>query len=95
MREKPLAAKGKAMETRAYKCGHEGEVPSNMGRGAARLKRLDQYFANCCPTCHRANVEALARKLCVLLPGFNENGKRNMRLYTEEEVQSYIAKHCK
>lgn len=38
----------------AYKCGHAGEVPRNMGRGAARQKRLARWFRRLCPDCNRA-----------------------------------------
>ncbi len=38
-----------------FKCGHEGVIPNNMGRGAARVKRLAEYFGRRCPECARAS----------------------------------------
>lgn len=74
------------------KCGHVGETPAHMGRGASRLRRIEQHFAGNCLSCKRENYFRLARQLCVLLPGYNAAGKRNSRKYTEEEVQAYVEK---
>ena len=34
-----------------YSCGHEGEIPRNMGRGQARQRRLAAHFGRPCYKC--------------------------------------------
>ena len=34
-----------------FTCGHEGEIPRNMGRGARREARITEYFGRMCMTC--------------------------------------------
>jgi hypothetical protein len=81
--------------TMTYKCGHEGEVPRNMGRGVARENRLADHFGRNCLACRREAAAQQAAKMSVLLPGFDANGKRLMRPYTSEEIAAYVAKHVK
>ncbi len=46
-----------------YLCGHQqAEAPRNMGRGAAREKRLASYFARTCLTCALERVANEARR---------------------------------
>lgn len=44
-------------------CGHSGSIPPRMGRGAARQRRLSDYFAHRCPDCQRAYYASYAAKL--------------------------------
>ena len=50
------------MDTK-YNCGHEGELPRNMGRGTARQNRLAAWFGRPCQVCALAHAERFARKL--------------------------------
>jgi len=44
-----------SVETRQFTmCGHVGNVPPNMGRGQARVRRLDEFFNRCCLQCQLA-----------------------------------------
>jgi hypothetical protein len=83
------------METRQYTCGHQGTEPANMGRGKARQDRLTKHFGRPCLECRRTAVATEAAKLCVLLPGLDASGKRNMRRYNADEIAAYVAKHVR
>lgn len=47
----------------AYTCGHSGAVPANMGRGAARQRRLSLHFNGRCLECMLVSAESEARRL--------------------------------
>ena len=46
-----------------YTCGHEGHEPRNMGRGAARQRRLAEYFDRPCLACAIVQADACVRRL--------------------------------
>jgi len=66
-----------------FSCGHEGEIPRNMGRGKARQHRLEKYFARRCPDCARKAVVNLAFQLT------HVGGEP----YSKEERLDYIHRH--
>ena len=80
------------IQVKTYACGHIGEIPPFMGRGEARQVRLKEYFSKPCLECRKVAAKKQAEKLCVLLPGFDNNGKRNFRKYNAEEIAAYVAK---
>ena len=81
--------------TMQHACGHGGQIPAHMGRGAARANRLAAYFARPCLECRKAAEAVEAAKLCVLLPGVDANGKRNFRRYNADEIAAWVAKHVR
>jgi hypothetical protein len=83
------------MKTMKHTCGHESEIPANMGRGAARQARLDAHYSRPCLDCRRAAIAVEAAKMCVLMPGADAAGKRNMRRYNADEIAAYVAKHVR
>ena len=74
-------------------CGHSGNIPTHMGRGQARQERLTKYFNRKCPSCRHLSVLKTAQSLYKLMPGTDQNGKRNMRPYNEQEIQDFVRKH--
>jgi hypothetical protein len=44
-------------------CGHESDEPRNMGKGAARAKRLAEYFDRPCRDCAIARINASVNSL--------------------------------
>ena len=46
-----------------FSCGHTDVEPRNMGRGAARAKRLQAHFARPCYACACTHAESFARSL--------------------------------
>ena len=46
-----------------FRCGHLGCVPSNMGRSAARQRRLAEYFGHRCFDCVARGMTATYEKL--------------------------------
>lgn len=46
-----------------FDCGHEGDFPRNMGRGAARTRRLADYFGRRCPSCAIEHLRRYAEAL--------------------------------
>jgi hypothetical protein len=83
------------MATQKHVCGHESEIPTHMGRGAARQVRLFTYYNKPCLDCRRAAAAAEAAKMWVLLPGTGPDGKRSHRLYNADEIAAYVARHVR
>lgn len=48
---------------RAFTCGHEHQEPRNMGRGMARERRLQAYFARVCLSCALKRVREQVQSL--------------------------------
>lgn len=71
--------------TMSFSCGHEGEVPPNMGRGKAREQRLAKYFGRRCPTCQLQSIKDLAARLTRL----------DGTPYTAAEQADYVARHTR
>ena len=46
-----------------FNCSHESEEPRNMGRGAARERRLAVYFDRLCRSCAIARITASVNSL--------------------------------
>ena len=70
-------------ERNFYVCGHAGDAPAHMGRGAARRRRIAAHFGRRCPACHEVALRARASRLT------HANGTR----YTSAEQADYLARH--
>lgn len=68
---------------KAFICGHQADIPANMGRGEARAKRVSAYFSRKCFACRVVAVKADYAN-----PNFHP-------LYTLEEKIARLAKEYK
>jgi len=66
-----------------HSCGHRSIEPRNMGRGAARIRRLAEFYSKCCMSCAIDRVTYQATK-------FTDVGGVPL---TGNELQTLIAKH--
>lgn len=79
-------------EQHAYKCGHRREVPEGMGRGAARQKRIAEYFDRPCFSCWCDGREIYIAALSEVYR--DEEGKLHSRTLTQAERDSKLAAYA-